>query len=191
VTEWERGFPAQLGHVRRFRGGFHHRLASDAKKIRIGHKPSLHLLEARNVAVGIRDPRMPTIPQTRKRILIVEDDAAIRDALTLLLRDEGYAVVGAPNGLEALRHLKENGPPDLILLDLMMPVMDGWQFSKEQQQDPSLKGVPVVLLSANGNVQQRASMLGAVGFLQKPVEVAELLDAIHRYCGERGLIGNG
>ena len=125
---------------------------------------------------------MATIPQTQKRILIVEDDAAIRDALTLLLKDEGYAVVGAPNGLEALRHLKENGPPDLILLDLMMPVMDGWQFSKEQRQDPSLKGVPVVLLSANGNVQQRASMLGAVGFLQKPVEVEELLDAIHRYC---------
>jgi CheY-like chemotaxis protein len=64
----------------------------------------------------------------------------------------------------------------------MMPVMDGWQFSKEQQQDPSLKGIPVVLLSANGNVQQRATMLGAVGFLQKPVEVDELLNAIHRYC---------
>jgi CheY-like chemotaxis protein len=125
---------------------------------------------------------MAMSPQTAKRILIVEDDAAIRDALTLLLNDEGYAVVGVPNGLEALRHLKENAPPDLILLDLSMPVMDGWQFSKEQQQDPLLKGVPVVLLSANGNVQQRATMLGAVSFLQKPVELEELLAVIHRYC---------
>jgi two-component system chemotaxis response regulator CheY len=125
---------------------------------------------------------MTAVLQNQKSILIVEDDVAIRDALTLILEDEGYAVVGAPNGLEALRHLKENGPPDLIVLDLMMPIMDGWQFSKEQQQDPSLKDVPVVVLSANGNVGQKASLLGAVGFLQKPVEVPDLLEVIQRCC---------
>ena len=125
---------------------------------------------------------MATTLPNQKSILIVEDDAAIRDALTLLLKDEGYAVAGAPNGLEALRHLKEKGAPDLIVLDLMMPVMDGWQFSKEQQQDPTLRGVPVVVLSANGNVEQKAHLLGAAGFLQKPVEVTELLDVIHRCC---------
>src|SRR5262245_8453392 len=113
-------------------------------------------------------------------ILIVEDDAATRDALTMVLSDEGYAVSSAANGLEAIDLLRQGAAPDLIILDLMMPVMDGWQFRREQQRDPALDGIPVLVLSADGGVAQKAAALGARGYVQKPVEMDTLLDAIQR-----------
>src|SRR5262249_61831819 len=85
-----------------------------------------------------------------KNILIVEDDAATRDALTLVLSDEGYAVSSAANGREAIDLLRQGDAPDLILLDLMMPVMDGWQFPREQQPDPARVASPCVELATRG-----------------------------------------
>jgi CheY-like chemotaxis protein len=119
--------------------------------------------------------------QDTRTILVVEDDAATRDALAMVLAAEGYSVVGAANGQEALSRLHTAPRPDLILLDLMMPVMDGWQFRREQAQDPALAGIPVVVLSADSNVQQKAASLHAAGYLQKPVDIENLLDAIGRY----------
>src|SRR5438270_7170536 len=104
-----------------------------------------------------------------RSILLVEDDAATREALALILGTEGYRVTGAANGAEALGVLRSAPPPDLILLDLMMPIMDGWQFRREQVRDAALSAIPVVVLSADGNVQQKASALHAAGYLQKPV----------------------
>ncbi len=121
-------------------------------------------------------------PQSDKSILIVEDDANIRDALATILEMEGYTVSGAANGQEALNYLRQTQPPRLILLDLMMPVMDGWQFRHEQRQDPKLAAIPIVVVSAAGAVQQQAAALGANGYLQKPVEVDELLTAVQRHC---------
>src|SRR4051794_38724785 len=91
-----------------------------------------------------------------RTILIVEDDAATRDALSIVLGDEGYTVVGVANGQEAIHHLHSAAPPNLILLDLMMPIMDGWQFRRAQVQDPRLDSIPVVVLSADGDLKRKA-----------------------------------
>lgn len=115
-------------------------------------------------------------------ILVVEDDAAIRDALSLVLEDEGYRVTGAANGQEALAHLRNGCRPNLIILDLMMPVMDGWQFRKHQLQDSSLAAIPVVVLSADGNVLQKAADIDAVDCLQKPIDLDCLLEKVGRYA---------
>jgi len=117
-----------------------------------------------------------------RRVLIVEDDLDIRDALSQVLEYEGYEVSTAGNGREALDYLNSNPKPNLILLDLMMPVMDGWQFCSEQQKTPELAGIPVVILSADGNVYQKASTVRAAGFLKKPVELETLLETVGRNC---------
>src|SRR5437762_2793351 len=96
-----------------------------------------------------------------RTVMIVEDDLDIRDALTQILEFEGYHVVSAENGQQALTQLQHGEHPGLILLDLMMPVMDGWQFRLEQQKDAKLSDIPVVIISADGRVYQKASAIGA------------------------------
>lgn len=123
-----------------------------------------------------------TMHQLHTDVMIVEDDFAIRDALTQILEDEGYVVVGAANGKEAIEHLRNHVQPCLILLDLMMPVMNGWQFRQEQQQDPTLAPIPVVVISADSGVPQKAAAINAVGYLKKPVTLDGLLDTVERYC---------
>jgi CheY-like chemotaxis protein len=115
-------------------------------------------------------------------ILLVEDDADTRDSMSVLLRLEGYHVVGAANGQEALEHLRDDCKPCLILLDLAMPVLDGWGFRAQQQQDPSCASIPVVVVSADGSVSQKAGTLGAVDYLKKPVDIDSLLDILKRHC---------
>jgi CheY-like chemotaxis protein len=117
-------------------------------------------------------------PHAAGRILVVEDDADIRHALMELLNEEGYQVDGAGNGLEALAALRGGPRPDLILLDLMMPIMDGWQFRSAQRKDPSLAAIPVVLLTAMPEAQRRAEQLQALVCVEKPVHVPELIDII-------------
>jgi CheY-like chemotaxis protein len=113
---------------------------------------------------------------------VVDDDGAIREALAAVLEDEGYAVQGAANGREALQILRAGAQPQLILLDLMMPVMSGWDFRAAQQQDPALSVIPVVVLSADRDVGAHAVALGAQAYLNKPVDIDALLDAVSRYC---------
>ena len=117
-----------------------------------------------------------------KTILVVDDDQDIRDTLTELLQEEGYAVVRASHGGEALCALRELPSPSLILLDLMMPVMDGWQFRTEQRKDPALASIPVVVISATGK-DEKVSALGAVQFLKKPIRLEQLLEAVARHAG--------
>jgi CheY-like chemotaxis protein len=118
------------------------------------------------------------------RILVVEDDLDIRSILTQLLMFEGYDVEEAADGAEALALLRRDGPPALILLDLMMPVMDGWQLRAELQRDPALASIPVVIVSADVRVEQEASRLRVAGLLKKPLQIEPLLDLVHRICGE-------
>jgi CheY-like chemotaxis protein len=121
--------------------------------------------------------------ECRKTILVVEDDAATRAAVSLALQDEGYAVTGVANGKEALLHLRRTAPPpDLILLDLKMPVMNGCQFREQQAQDPALKSIPVVVVSADVGVPQKAAALGAADYLVKPVDFDKLVEAVQRHC---------
>jgi CheY-like chemotaxis protein len=116
--------------------------------------------------------------QVGKRILLVEDDEITRGAIKMVLEWEGYRVDCAANGLEALEYLHSQGEPALILLDVMMPVLDGEEFRREQKRDPSLAKIPVVIVSA----LEAAARLDAAGHVQKPFQVEELLAAI-RQCG--------
>jgi CheY-like chemotaxis protein len=130
---------------------------------------------------GLQPERVPGY------ILVVEDDPAIRETLEAVLEDEGYHVRGAANGREALALLRaEAGSPALILLDLMMPVMSGWEFRVEQQHDPVLASIPVVVLSADRDVAAKAAALQVADFLAKPVSLTLLLDAVTRYCSSEG-----
>jgi CheY-like chemotaxis protein len=111
-------------------------------------------------------------------ILIVEDDDDIREALTQILELEGYDVREATNGREALDICAKQPTPNLILLDLMMPVMDGWQFRAEQMKDPVLSKVPVVVISADASVHEKVASFGAATVLPKPISLDRLLRAV-------------
>lgn len=117
----------------------------------------------------------------RKLILVVDDDPDIRELLLQVLLDEGYRAAGASNGREALDYLRRSDLPSLILLDLMMPVMNGWQFRDEQRLDPRLGAIPVVVISANSNVRRDAATLLADDYMNKPLDLQRLFAAIERH----------
>ena len=116
------------------------------------------------------------------RVLVVEDNGSTRDSLLMLLHEEGFAADGVENGREALRKLRDGYDACVILLDLMMPVMDGWTFRVEQRQDPLLADIPVVVLTATIDPEREARRLGAVAALQKPLGITRLIDLVSRYC---------
>jgi CheY-like chemotaxis protein len=115
-------------------------------------------------------------------ILIVEDDPDIRMDLAELLADQGYPVLTASNGQDALAHLQGGAVPCVILLDLMMPVMNGWDFRAQQLKTPTLANIPVLLLSGATDVEQHAVTLGAAGFIAKPFRLDSLFAEIQRLC---------
>ena len=117
-----------------------------------------------------------------RSILIVEDDSDLREALSDVLRDEGYSVASAADGREALDRLRRDLRPSLILLDLTMPVMNGWQFRAEQRRDPALSEIPVVVLSAGDHLADQMVPLGIEDYVHKPIELGQLLRTIERYC---------
>lgn len=115
-------------------------------------------------------------------ILIVEDDEDLREAMSDTLHDAGYEAATAGNGLEALEWLHDAPqPPRLILLDLMMPVMDGWHFREEQRKAPELAAIPVVVLSASGKLVDDEN----VECLRKPAKLPLLLALVEKHCGPR------
>ncbi len=117
-----------------------------------------------------------------EEILIVEDDADIREDLAALLKEEGYSVATATNGLEALERLRSDPLPCVILLDLMMPVMSGWDFRAKQLADPTLASVPVVLLSAATDLRRHAEQLKVADYLAKPIQLDRLFKTVERHC---------
>ena len=110
-------------------------------------------------------------------ILLVEDEPDVRDALRLVLEDAGYDVVCAGEGREALARVRESSP-SLILLDLMLPVMDGFEFRVQQMQDPSIASIPVIVFSCGGDLQEKIAPLRVAACLRKPVDVDALLELI-------------
>lgn len=117
-----------------------------------------------------------------KKVLIVEDDDSLREALSLLLCDEGYSVTTAVNGLDGLRTIRAAPEmPGVILLDLTMPVMNGQTFLEKQRSDPALADVPVVVLTA-GNITSGRSPVVGVRCLGKPIDIDALLVLVARYC---------
>ena len=113
-------------------------------------------------------------------ILVVDDDQAMRKMLETVLLDEGYSVLLARNGKEGLEIAAQQRPA-LVLLDLMMPVMDGWQFLDAIKQRPEFDGLPVLLLSASRQLVSTARDNPVKGFLPKPFELAKLLAYIDEY----------
>jgi CheY-like chemotaxis protein len=118
----------------------------------------------------------------RHRVLVVEDDADCREAVGVMLEAAGYDVVGAENGKIALDRLRDSASPCVIVLDLMMPVMDGWHFRAEQLRDDALATLPVVIMSGAAHVDERAQQLGVQDYIAKPVEPEQLLDMLGQYC---------
>lgn len=115
-------------------------------------------------------------------ILLIEDDAAIRESVADCLAFEGYRVVAVGNGREGLEVLRRGPPPALVVLDLLMPVLGGAQFLEEREADPAIAGVPVVLMTAaissGGNALPKAD-----AYLPKPFDLADLLSLVERFAG--------
>ncbi|MBI2894288.1 MAG: response regulator [Deltaproteobacteria bacterium] len=114
--------------------------------------------------------------------LLVEDDPDIREDLADLLRLHGFEVQTAANGAEALAMLQKGPLPGVILLDLMMPVMNGWAFREKQLQDRTLSPIPVIVITGAADPEREASALSAAGFVGKPFDTGQLMRMISRYC---------
>lgn len=110
------------------------------------------------------------------RVLIIEDDSEIRESLAQVLEVEGFDVSCASDGREGLLEARREHP-DLILLDLMMPNMDGWEFRAEQKRDASIADIPVVVVSAFG----RRPEIDAAAYIPKPCTIDDVLEAVLRY----------
>jgi CheY-like chemotaxis protein len=117
-----------------------------------------------------------------KRILIVEDDDDLAQSLAEVLAQEGYETTQASNGRDALAQLSSGERPDLILLDMMMPVMNGWEFRQEQRKMQDRSTIPIITITADGDARGKAASIQAAGHLAKPVTIDRLLDEVERVC---------
>lgn len=117
-----------------------------------------------------------------KSILIVEDDEDVRESLADLLTLRGYHVIAAVNGREALDRLEAGLRPCLIVLDLMLPVMSGWEFRRRQLANDHWAGIPTILLSGIDHLARETQRLRAVGFLPKPIDVQSLYNTVAHFC---------
>lgn len=112
-------------------------------------------------------------------VLVVEDDQGLRETLEDLLRGEGYSVLLARDGLDALEKL-DSSMPSVILLDLMMPRLDGFGFAAELDRRGLRPMLPIIVLTADGSARKKAERIGAEGHLAKPFDIPELLDEVAR-----------
>jgi DNA-binding response OmpR family regulator len=115
-----------------------------------------------------------------KSILLIEDDSDVRESLAYLLMDQGYDVACAEDGQEALSYLHAGLKPGVILLDIMMPRMNGYEFRAAQKQEPEIAAIPVIVLSAAGSIALRVKGLDAAVALEKPIAFEKLCKAIEQ-----------
>ncbi len=120
----------------------------------------------------------------RARILLVDDDLDVRRSVGALLEDEGYEVASVGDGTQAWDRLHQSPAPDLLILDLMLPGMDGWQLRSRQRADPSIRDIPVLAISADGS--PKAAAIDAAAFLSKPFTADDLLRQVDRILSDRG-----
>mgnify|MGYP000979676666 CR=1 FL=1 len=121
--------------------------------------------------------------QNKKSIFVIEDSKEIRNLLVMVYSGEGYTVDCAINGRDALEKLQSMTElPGLILLDLMMPVMNGAEFRSAQMQDPRLAQIPVNVMTADSEVHEKSESMAVAGSLRKPFTIDTLLDVAVRYC---------
>ena len=117
------------------------------------------------------------------RVLVVDDDPSIRDVIGDLLELLGCRIQTAANGKEALEHVA-TGPPDLVLLDYMMPVMDGRAFGLEVRKQPHHAGLPIVLMTAAPDAEEVCAAIGARACLRKPFDINELAETVQQIAGQ-------
>ena len=126
---------------------------------------------------------MPSAVGARQVVLVVDDDPDALDAITTILEDAGYDALRAANGRDALGQLGDHrGRCDLILLDLLMPVMNGWDFRRKQKETPAFADIPVLLMSAGAHMATVSGELNAAGYVTKPVEMSDLLEVVRQHC---------
>jgi two-component system, chemotaxis family, chemotaxis protein CheY len=119
-----------------------------------------------------------------KTIMVIEDNDSIRSAVRQIIEDEGYRAQTATNGEDALALLEAAATlPSLILLDMNMPIMDGWGFKAVQGTHAKFRHIPIIVVTADGNAREKALMINASGWIRKPIEVDDLLKAIQKVCG--------
>jgi CheY-like chemotaxis protein len=124
-------------------------------------------------------------------ILVVDDEAPVRAVVIALLEDTNYDVVGVANGRDALACLRLNPSRfQLVLLDIMMPYMSGWEVLRTMRAQPALAAIPVVIMTAGANVRQQAVELGVAGYLPKPLDFDQLLDIAAQFCSNERQVGS-
>ncbi len=128
--------------------------------------------------------RYPTVMRRIHSVLLVEDDADLREAMAAILDAEGYRVIGARDGQDAIDRLREGARPSVIILDLMLPRKDGRQFRREQIADPDLDHIPVIAYSGDARVADAARDLRVRHWFRKPVNFGAMLEAIAAFCPE-------
>ena len=119
-------------------------------------------------------------------VMIVDDEVDIRSMIRLALELKGYNVVEASDGRDALRQLREGARPGLILLDLMMPGMNGWDFRDQQARDPELAEIPVLVFTGDTRITQKVRELGAAGYVKKPVGFHSLQAVVEKHLKPGG-----
>lgn len=124
--------------------------------------------------------------ERNRSLLVVEDDDDIRNSLVEALGEGGWLAFGAANGREALQTLRAGLAPAVILLDLRMPVMDGFTFRVTQLADPTVADIPVVIMSADSEIAEKAKQLGVEQFLPKPINLDDIFGVATLYCGPGG-----
>ena len=124
---------------------------------------------------------MKAIGTARGVVLVVDDDREVSGTLADILEDAGYQVMVAGDGAEALDLLRRGPRPSLVLLDLRMPRMDGFQFQAEKRRDPTLEGIPVVVFTADRTSAPHADDLEVAAYVEKPARLEELLAVVHRF----------
>jgi CheY-like chemotaxis protein len=116
-------------------------------------------------------------------VMVVEDDRDVRETIAEILADHSYETLLASNGQEALTSLRTAAEkPCVILLDIMMPVMNGWEFRALQKIEAALSEIPVVVITAHADASRAAAEMEAAGFLRKPVKLESLLASVSRFC---------
>jgi CheY-like chemotaxis protein len=129
---------------------------------------------------------MTTTRSDGQYILIVEDDADLRSVEAEVLGSEGFQVRTASDGLEALEAIQTTGAPALILLDLRMPRLNGWDLAARLRSNEALRRVPIVVVAAHVAIAEEAASIGARAWLHKPVSIDHLLSVVRRVFGELG-----
>ena len=118
-----------------------------------------------------------------KVVMLVDDDDGARESLTELLQETGYSVLPAENGSAAWQLLeKVQGKCDIIVLDLMMPTMNGWDFRRKQRGDPRFADIPVLLMSSGAHIASVSAELEAADYMSKPVEIADLREKLRKHA---------